>query len=96
MDQNSHAPQIVPAKTEAMGIDITPVAYCDPGLFPDGLQVLVMVPGKIKPLGGSAIPPGHVLCLVPPPMAQKIVEMVRHALQQQPGPGQVKAPGIRG
>jgi len=89
-----NAPRIVPVNAPIMGANITIVADANPGLFPNGLEITIFVPGTLKPLGSGPIPCDHMLAIVPPQIARQIrAEMHKHA-QRVAGPGEVRAPGV--
>jgi hypothetical protein len=94
MPDPNNVPKIVPLNAPIMGNNLTIVADADPEHFPHGLQLLIMAPGSLQPLGGGPIPPGHMLAIVPPEIAKMIRPGMRNAMQRQPGPGEVRAPGI--
>jgi len=94
MPDPNQVPKIVPANAAAGELNLMIVADADPEHFPHGLQLLIMAPGNLQPIGGGPIPPGQMLALVPIELSRAIRPGMRAALRQQPGPGEVRAPGV--
>lgn len=86
-------PLIQPANAEAAGIPFQPIAYADPAKAPNGIDVILTLPGKVKPEGMVNLPRGCMLVAFPPEVAAAIVQSIR-IQQPPPGPGQVAAPGM--
>ena len=94
MADHSNVPKILPANAPVMGQNIEIVADADPTHFPHGLQLIIMAPGNVKPLGGGPIPPGTMLAIINVEMAKALRAVYRQATQQRPAPGEIKPPGV--
>ena len=96
MEPSNGTPQIVPGNADVMGGTIQLLAYCDPAQFPNGLEVVVFVPGNLKPIGRGVVMPGSSIAGLDPKFTAALLDQVRHAAasQQRPGPGQTRAPGM--
>jgi hypothetical protein len=88
-----NTPKIQPANAEAAGIPFQPIAYADPQKAPNGIDVILTLPGKIEPEGMINLPKGCMLVAFPPEVAQAIIRGLK-IQQPEPGSGQVRAPGI--
>ena len=93
MDRLAGAPQIASQGTKFANVDITQIAYADPDKFPLGLEVMVMAPGDIQPLGRGPIPKGFGLALIGPEGARVLRDAYRQLATQLP-PGAVRPPGM--
>jgi hypothetical protein len=88
------APQIQPASANAGGIPFQPIAYVDKAQAPAGLDVTLTLPGVIAPVGMVTIPPGCMIVVFPPEVADQIIRSVRMQLAQAE-PGKIAPPGMR-
>lgn len=88
------SPNIAPSVVHVVGQDIAIVAYAHPTAFPHGVDVIAIAPGGIKPLGQSHVPPGAMLAVIPPGMADEILRQMKAA--RVVAPGAVRAPGTPG
>jgi hypothetical protein len=87
-------PQIQLAGGNAAGVQFQVIGYVDPKHFPAGLDVTLMAPGGIAPVGMVTVARGCLICVLPPDVSRQIIAQV--ALQQKAaGPGQIKAPGLQ-
>ena len=76
------------------GVQATGIGYANPELFPTGLEVVLMVPGTVAPVGKFTIPPGLAIAVIgPPPAALELVQSTR-AARDRLQPGMTLPPGM--
>jgi hypothetical protein len=87
-------PRIQMAGGNAGGIQFQVIFYPDPEHFPAGVDVTLLAPGGLAPVGMVTVAPGCLICVLPPDVSRHIISQV--ALQQAAaGPGQIKTPGLK-
>ena len=89
----SGVPEIAPGAHGLFGHQVQIVANVDPELFPNGLEMIVMVPGSLEPFGKIMCPPGAMLAAIPDQMAAHIRKEIKKQAPTILG-GQVAAPGF--
>jgi hypothetical protein len=82
MSEKPAAPQIQPSLVDVMGANIEVLCVIDPKRFPLGVDVLLMEPGKLEPLGKGTLAPGTALGVLPPVMVQELMRQFVIAQQQ--------------
>lgn len=97
---NDHgAPKIQRIDTPVSDFHLQPVAYADPKQYPLGIDVVLVSPGEIAPLGTARIQAGFMLAVLPPDVATFVRGEIRKAIEQarrngKNGAGGAPPPGI--
>ncbi len=94
MPDANNVPKISAAPAMMGNLNLNFVAYAEPTVFPHGLQLILMVPGQINPVGSGPVPRGSMLAVVMPPIPPLLLEEAKKAWRFNPlGPGEVRPPG---
>ena len=93
----ANAPQIQATNLRALDQNLQPICFVTEA-YPDGLDILVMPPGGLQPLGAARMPKGWMVVAMPPgPLNNQLQAMIREAAARMSAAqsGQVRAPGIQ-
>ncbi len=85
--------QIQPGQLAALGENFEIIADADPEKFPHGLQLVIMAPGQMQPLGIYTLTPGGMVARIPNNMAAGVRPHMRKMLETIQA-GKVAAPGF--
>lgn len=66
------APLIAATQMQAAGFEFHVVADVDPARFPNGVDIIVLEPGKVAPIGQARVVAGCMLAILPPTVAHHI------------------------
>jgi hypothetical protein len=78
---DNEAPIIAPGQAPLYGQQINIVANVDPEQFPNGLELVIMVPGQLEAFGKIICPAGAMIAEVPTAMA---IELRKQMKKQAP------------
>jgi len=92
VDEND-APQIAAGILNIFGLQLEIVADIHPALYPNGLEMLIMAPGQLAPIGKMIVRAGCIVTLLPPEVAKQVREGIRKAKVLRLG--ETDAPGVK-
>lgn len=94
MADNSGVPLIQPAQATVLDQNIVVLGDADPEAYPNGIEVVLMEPGKLTPFGRFIVQPGNMVIIPPIQMSAQLRGMIKqHMASIQPGA--VPAPGVK-
>jgi len=92
----NNAPQIAASAVHVAGEDVQVIGDAVPEHFPHGLEVLIVKPGALAPLGRALVPAGHMLAVLPLGMSTALRAEIRKILAAQNSKQGTKPPGLKG
>ena len=93
-DVREHAKIITPTQVQQMGFSFDIIGYAHPEQYPDGVDVIVMAPGQLEPLGSVRLKKGCGLVGVHPETMNHLLAQIQEQRRNMALPGETKAPGI--
>ena len=84
-------PEIQAGLVQVAGQQVQIVWDVDPEQFPNGLDLLMVEPGKLAPFGKITIGKNQMIAVVPPTMASALRGEIKKAIAKA---GQIAAPSV--
>lgn len=88
-----NGPQISPGNLNVAGAQIEIAGYVDPEQFPNGMEMVIMRPGVLEPVGTVVVRKGCMIGVIPPEMAQHLIRELKKVQAVANAPGKIRAPG---